>query len=308
MERQPPQNANVHPTLQDLVRMRHQTRGFSLLPKQPVGSLLSGQHASRLRGRGLVFEELREYHPGDDIRTMDWRATARLRKAHVRTYSEERERPVLLVVDQRQSMFFGSARTTKAGAAAELAALTAWRAIDGGDRVGALLFGDERINEVRPRRSRANVHRICHELALANAALSADGPRANPGMLNEALRRACRAAAHDHLVVLVTDYEGDDETTNRWASRLSAHNDVLAALVYDPLGVAFPVGAEGDLTDGNDSLRVCVDPAFARRSTAEFHSRVEQIHQRLSSVKIPILPICTHDSVVEQVHAALGGR
>ena len=125
----------VYTTLDDLVRMQFDARGFSLSSRQPVTSLLSGRHASRLRGRGLTFEELRDYRPGDDIRSMDWKATARLRKPHVRVYSEERERPVLLVVDQRTSMFFGSVRTTKAVAATELAALAAWRALESGDRV-----------------------------------------------------------------------------------------------------------------------------------------------------------------------------
>ena len=163
----------VHSTLDELVRLQFEARSVSLLPRQPVASLLSGRHASRLRGRGLTFEELRDYRPGDDIRSMDWKATARLRKPHVRVYSEERERPVLLVVDQRSTMFFGSARTTKATAATELAALAAWSALDVGDRVGTLIFTDEDVVEIKPHRSRTNVLRICHELVQANGKLSA---------------------------------------------------------------------------------------------------------------------------------------
>jgi uncharacterized protein (DUF58 family) len=82
-------------TLEELILLRAEARGFSLLPRQPVNSLLAGRHASRLRGRGLAFEELRRYHAGDDIRAIDWRATARLRAPHIRVYSEERERAVL---------------------------------------------------------------------------------------------------------------------------------------------------------------------------------------------------------------------
>ena len=89
-----------------LDRLRVQARGFSFLPRQPVRSLLAGRHASRIRGRGLDFEELRHYRVGDDVRFMDWRVTDRTGKPHVRVYTEERERPVLLLVDQRQSMIF----------------------------------------------------------------------------------------------------------------------------------------------------------------------------------------------------------
>ena len=88
-------------------------------------SILAGRHASRLRGRGLNFEEIRRYLPGDDTRNMDWKVTARMRKPHVRVYTEERDRPCLLVVDQRQSMFFGTRRCMKSVAAAEVAALAA---------------------------------------------------------------------------------------------------------------------------------------------------------------------------------------
>ena len=230
--------ARIHPTLDDLVRLQYQARDFSLLPRQPVHSLLSGRHASRLRGRGLTFEELRRYRPGDDIRSIDWRATARLRTAQVRVFTEERDRPVLLVVDQRVDMFFGSARTTKATVAAEIAALTAWRTVDRGDRIGAILFDDESFLEIKPRRSRGTVLRICQELVRINERLSAQRP-SNPGQFNGALRRANNLAKHDHLVILVTDYAGDDEVTSELATRLAAHNDVLAVLVYDPLGAAF---------------------------------------------------------------------
>ena len=113
--------AQVHTNLEALVRLQFEARDFTLLPRQPVHSLLSGRHASRLRGRGLTFEELRRYRPGDDIRSIDWRATARLRAAHVRVYSEERDRPVLLVVDQRTTMFFGMGRPSLATSCHEAA-------------------------------------------------------------------------------------------------------------------------------------------------------------------------------------------
>ena len=101
-------------------------------PRQPVTSVLSGRYASRLRGRGLNFEELRGYLPGDDIRHMDWKVTARTRKPHVRVYAEDKDRIVLLIVDQRQNMFFGTKERLKSVTAAKLAALAAWRAIDVG--------------------------------------------------------------------------------------------------------------------------------------------------------------------------------
>ena len=300
--------AKVYTSLDELIRLQFEAKDFSLLPKQPVESLLSGRHGSRLRGRGLTFEELRRYRAGDDIRSIDWRATARLRKAHVRVYSEERDRPVLLVVDQRTSMFFGSARTTKATLAAEAAALAAWRTIDRGDRVGAILFDDDEIVEIKPQRSRSNVLRICHELVRLNRALTANRQARSPGKLNDALRRAVNVASHDHLVMMITDYGGDDERTQELTTRLAAHNDVLAVLVYDPLGVRLPVGGQMEATDGGRQLPVPESSGFETRFESEFRQRTADLRDRLRAIRIPILPLCTHDPVADQVVSALGAR
>ncbi len=300
--------ARVHPSLDELVRLQFDARGFSLLPRQPVHSLLSGRHRSRLRGRGLQFEELREYRAGDDIRSMDWRATARLRRPHVRVYSEERERPVLLVVDQRTTMFFGSARATKATAAAELAALGAWRTLAAGDRVGAILFGDDELVQIRPHRSRRSVLRICHELVRMNGLLSATGGADGAAALNRALRRAVRTAHHDHLVVLVTDYHGDDDETRELATTLAAHNDVIAVLVYDPLGARLPAARGMGVSDGRTRVAVPAGGRFADRYGKMFVDRLAQLRDGLRALRIPILPICTHDPVPGQVLAALGHR
>jgi uncharacterized protein (DUF58 family) len=296
----------IHPTLEDLVQLQFEARSSSLLPRQPVHSLLSGRHASRLRGRGLTFEELRRYRPGDDIRTIDGRATARLRSAQVRVYTEERDRPVLLVIDQRATMFFGSARTTKATAAAEGGALAAWRTVERGDRVGAIIFGDDEIVEIKPQRSRGNVLRICHELVRINGQLSATKPLGKPGALNEALRRATNVAKHDHLVILLTDYDGNDETTCELTTWLAAHNDVLAVLVYDPLGVRLPTSGPMMATSGEQRVTVPEGAAFADRFEMEFRAVCDQIRNRLRAVRIPILPLCTHEPVAAQVAAALG--
>jgi len=292
-----------------LVRLQFEARDFTLLPRQPVHSLLSGRHASRLRGRGLTFEELRRYRPGDDIRSIDWRATARLRSAHVRVYSEERDRPVLLVVDQRTTMFFGSARTTKATVAAEAAALAAWRTVDRGDRVGAVVFDDEECVQIKPHRSRSTVLRICHELVRMNERLSAERRSDNPGgRLNDALQHATNVAKHDHLVILVTDYNGDDERTRELTTRLAAHNDVLAVLVYDPLGAQLPASGKMEATDGRRRLSIPETAQFQEQFAAEFLARIEQLRDRLRAIRIPVLPLCTHETVPEQVMAALGGR
>src|SRR3954447_20465488 len=150
----------VYVDLEDLIALEYRGRKVSFMPQQPVHSLLSGRFASRMRGRGLNFEEIRDYRPGDDVRSIDWKVTARLQKPHVRVFNEERDRQALLVVDQRLSMFFGSRRAMKSVAAAQAAAVGAWRVFGAGDRIGAIVFNVRDLAEIKPRRSRATVLQI----------------------------------------------------------------------------------------------------------------------------------------------------
>ena len=220
-------DARAYVSLDELTRLRGPARGFSLLPRQPRGGALAGRHGSRLRGRGLDFAELRRYQDGDDIRTIDWLATARMRAPQVRLYAEERDRVVLLIVDQRITMFFGSRRATKAVVAAEAAALAAWRVVEAGDRIAALVFDDHERMVVRPSRRVATVQRVLSEIVRLNNRLTADAPPPDPAMLNRALAEAARLAPHDWLIVVISDSFGADATTGQLVSGLCAHNDVI---------------------------------------------------------------------------------
>lgn len=306
MPAKPSVKAKVHISLEELVKLQFDQHRFSFLPKQPIHSLLSGRHASRLRGRGLLFEELRHYRPGDDIRSMDWRATARMKKPHVRVYSEERERTVLLLVDQRTSMHFGSRRATKAAAACELAALGAWHVLNAKDRIGAIIFNDNETAYVPPHRSRAAVHNICGELERINKKLDIKANADNPSALNEALQLAAGQAKHDTLIVLVTDCHGADAETRKIVTRIAQHNDMLAVLVYDPLGIRLPGIAGLEVTDGRTRTTIPSGIGFQKKFEEVFAERGQLIRDRFSALKIPVLPICTHDPVVDQVLSALG--
>ena len=190
----------VYANLDDLIRVRFKARDFSFMPRQPVTSILSGRYASRLRGRGLNFEEMRRYLPGDDVRTMDWRVTARTRQPHVRVYTEEKDRSVLLLVDQRINMFFGSRDRMKSVTAAELAALGAWRALDAGDRVGAVVFNDTEVTDIRPQRSQQAVMSILGTVVEMNQRLRWQSYRTQPRYVERGIAqgRSARTARCAH--------------------------------------------------------------------------------------------------------------
>ena len=301
-------NDGVYVQLHDLVRLQHKASGFSFLPRQPIHSVLSGRHASKLRGRGLNFEELRNYLPGDDTRNIDWKVTARTRTPYVRVYTEEKDRTVWLLVDQRVNMFFGSKERMKSVVAAEVAALSAWRVLSVGDRVGALVFDDSDITVVPPHRSRERVMQILNEVVKKNHALSADpGLKPDAGKLNEALKQVSILARHDCLVCLITDGDGTNPETRKHITRLSEHNDVLTAFVYDPLEKNMPAAGRLRFADGEGQLEA---DTSSRKLRTAFQSEFEQRLERMQSVSrrysIPLLPLHTSSPVSEQIRDVLG--
>jgi uncharacterized protein (DUF58 family) len=248
--------------------------------------------------------------PGDDIRHMDWRVTARTRKPHVRVYSEERDRPVLLVIDQRQNMFFGSRRAMKSVVAAEVSALTAWRVLQAGDRVGALVFEDAEVVKIPPQRSEQQVLRTLGTVVRKNHALRV-GPnrRANPAMLNRVLERVARLALHDYLVCAIGDAFGADPESVRYMTVISTHNDVLFALIYDPLEETLPNAGRLIMAEGKLQLEVNTsNPGLRQHYHTEFEQRLARIHELSRQREIPVLPLSTAEPVPEQVRRLLGDR
>lgn len=299
---------NVYVSLEELARLKHAGQSFTFLPRQPVTSQLSGRRASKLRGRGLAFEEMRLYHVGDDTRTIDWKATARTQKPHVRVYTEERERPALMLVDQRQSMFFGSKRCLKSVTAARAAAMSAWRVVSVSDRIGAVIFNDTDILELKPRRSNAHVMRILGAIRDLNHALSADSDVAtDPGALNRALERAHRFVTHDYLVAIISDFTGADEKTRRLVTELRQHNDVLAIPVWDPLEAALPDIGRAVVTDGALQIDADTSSEDLREKYASLHrDRTAQLENLALHYDIPAIPLWTDRDVPEQVAERLG--
>jgi uncharacterized protein (DUF58 family) len=302
-------SGDVYTNLRALVNLRYIAHGFNYLPDQPLRSLLSGRKRSKLRGRGLDFDELRHYQPGDDIRTMDWRVTNRTGKPHVRSYTEERDRSVVVVVDQRLPMFFGSQKKMKSVIAAEVAATTAWRVLSVGDRVGAVLFNDSTTLEVKATRNQDRVIRWLGDLSDMNNALSVNASSAsNAGALTEAIKTVEKRIGHDYLVVLVSDFYGWNETTLKSIRRISQHNDVICALVYDPLEKDISQANQLVVSDGKYQLEINPDKkGLGEKFEASFESSMAHVQSDLKRHSIPVIPVSTAGDVADQLRDQLGG-
>jgi uncharacterized protein (DUF58 family) len=298
----------VYTNLDALTRLQHRARRFSFRARQPVRSLLAGRHASRVRGRGLDFEEVRAYLPGDDVRAIDWRVTARTGEPHTRVYDEEKDRPALVVVDQRLAMFYGTRLALKSVTAAEAGALAAWRVFRSGDRIGAVVFDDRDLVALRPHRSRGQVMRILQAITEKNRALRAESDVSPaPGMLNQALERALRLVDHDHAVLVASDFDGADSDTRRLAAALSEHNDVIVMLVLDPSSKDLPATGRAVVSGGEPQLQF--DPGRAGERAALLSVASERIKPVLSWTRelgIPVLPLSTAEDAAAQIARLLG--
>ncbi len=298
--------AGVSIGVEALMALRYEARSLPLGRSRPVNNTLIGRHRSHVRGRGLDFEELRQYRIGDDIRQMDWKVSNRTRKPHVRVYAEERERPVLLAVDQRLSMFFGSRRAMKSVAAAELAALVGWQTLQNQDRIGGVVFNDSESREWRPRRSQSHWLQFLQQLSDFNQRLC-DMQQADGNVLNNTLKRLLNLAGHDTLIYLITDLEGIDETSERLLTQLQQHNDVILGWVFDPMERQLPRRGKLAVSDGEYQVEVDTENNRLHRDFEQlFEARQQGAQQLMRLSNLPVLSISTATPVVQQWRALFG--
>ncbi|MEM6887417.1 MAG: DUF58 domain-containing protein [Pseudomonadota bacterium] len=303
------QDPRIRVDMAGLQRLGSQAQALSFLPRPPARSILNGRHGSKLRGRGLNFEELREYVDGDDIRTIDWKVTARTRVPHVRVYSEERDRPTLLLVDQRMSMFFGSILYMKSVVAAEAAALTAHRVLAQGDRVGGLVFGDDLLAEHRPQRSRRALEQFLQSVAKANGLLRADAPVTQSVSINRVLRAAVRIAKSNTSVLIFSDFDGIDGDTEKLVATLAQANDMIVLNVSDAMVSGLPDGLKLTVTDGGLQAQLDTDAVTSRRKIEAFiEGRITEVATWSRKYGFPLLPLTTSEPALGQIQRLLGHR
>ncbi|MES9855105.1 MAG: DUF58 domain-containing protein [Sedimenticola sp.] len=227
----------VHTTLDELIRLRGHSRGLVLGARHRSLSAQSGGYLSVYRGRGLEFDEVRAYQPGDDIRTIDWRVTARRGRTHTKLFREERERPVLLLADFHPGMYFGSRQQFKSVLASRAAALIAWSAARAGDRVGGVVSGVEGHHIIPPRSRQRGVLAL---LKILEQQQPTEPGELVGGRLDQALTQLRRVAHPGSLVVLLSDFAELGEEGERHLAALSRHCDVLLGFIHDPLELLPP--------------------------------------------------------------------
>ena len=235
-----------------------QVKGIELRTRGLVSALFAGEYRSVFRGQGMEFAEVRAYEPGDDFRSIDWNVSARLASPYVKTYTEERELTLMLVVDQSGSTRVGNP-VSKVGLEVEVAAVLALAAAYQNDRVGALLFAEEVEHVVPPRKGRRHALRCIRDLI-------AFTPQSKGTNLGASLTYAGRLLRHRSIVVVLSDFLATD--WERPLRRLAAKHEVVAVTVDDPRERALPDAGVLWLEDAESGRLVQVDTTARRTREA----------------------------------------
>jgi uncharacterized protein (DUF58 family) len=225
-----------------------------------IRSRQSGGYVSRFKGRGMEFDETRLYQPGDDIRSIDWRVTARTGKTHTKMFREERERPVFISVDNRLAMHFATRGVFKSVLAAKLAGLLAWAADYHGDRIGGQLFSEHECRELKPQNGRHAV------LRFLNALVKPQNPIDKEYTLDQVLARLNQHARPGSLVYIISDFRGINNQSETHIAKLSQHCEIVLIFIYDPLESSLPAKGRYRFTD--DERDVVVDTSDQQRLLA----------------------------------------
>lgn len=258
----------VSVTLKTLVNLSKAAAVLNLRQER-IRSGQSGGYLSRFKGRGMEFDEARLYQPGDDIRSIDWRVTARTGKPHTKIFREERERPVFISVDYRATMAFATRGIFKSVQAAKLAALLAWAANQQGDRIGGQIFTEQACLELKPQSGKHAVLRLLNALVKPNFTFS------QTMTLEHVLKRLVQHARPGSRVYIISDFRGLGGRSETHLAKLAKHCEVVLIQVYDPLESQLPAKGRYRFTD---DLRDVVIDAGEKQRIFNYQQRFQR-HQ-----------------------------
>jgi len=270
-----------------------QVKLLELRTRGLVNSLFTGEYASVFKGQGMEFSEVREYQAGDEVRSIDWNVTARMRKPYVKRYIEERELTVMLLVDLSGSERFGTRKRFKSELASELAAVLAMSAIRNNDRVGAVLFTDRIEHVVPPRKGRRHALRLMRDLLVFE-------PTGSRTDLPAALEFTGKMLSHKSIIFVVSDFQAEE--IEHPLKLLAQRHDVVAVTVDDPSEQALPDVGLARFVDPESGMTLDVntsDPAVRKQFAAAVEEELTARRRLLRRLAIDEIPVHTDGGVVE---------
>lgn len=301
----------VSVSLKALVDLAKPAAGLNL-QQASIRSSQSGGYVSRFKGRGMEFDEARLYQPGDDIRSIDWRVTARTGKPHTKLFREERERPIFISVDNRAAMHFATRGVFKSVLTAKLAALLAWTAQHHGDRIGGQIFSDTACRELKPQNGKHAVLRFLNAI-VCGGEVSRPVSELNTNIvptntLEQVLARLAQHARPGSRVYIISDFRGLSDKAETHLLKLSQHCDVALIMVYDPLESALPAKGRYRFTDDRRDLVIDAASSAAVQYRQRFAQRQQRLGQLSQSRGLVFMQCGTDEDPIQRLRYALGRR
>ena len=281
------QRSPVRVGFADLLRLRAAGESVRLTAPR-IRAVGAGGHLSPYKGRGVEFDESRLYQPGDDLRTIDWRVTARTGKPHTKVFREERNRPVFVWLDLRRPMLFATRGVYKGVRAADMAALIAWSAIANGDRLGGLVFSETEHHELRPSLGLRAALKFLQRIGTDSLWNPPAPEAAVEGDADHALLRLTRVARPGSLIFLLSDFRQLGADAERHLRKLAGHCELFLVQFFDPVEAELPppgryriqsAGRTFSIETGNQAMRARYHERFqARRDRLRALARLRGVH------------------------------
>ncbi len=298
--------------IKQLLYYKAKTGLMRLSPRKTIQAKLAGSYLAKTKGRGMEFDEARHYQPGDDIRAIDWRVTARTGSTHTKVYREEKERPIFILADLSENMHFGTQLMYKSVQVAHLASLIAWAARDRGDRIGGLIFNQNDHLEFKPLTRHKAVLSFLHGLVEMHKQ-GGNGKKSSQGLaFTDACARVRRLAHPGSLVIVLSDFHQLNEVSKQHLSRISRHCELVAYSITDPFEHQLPqvsMPQAVDVTDGVQQQTLVLGLKDTEEQYQQTHAKQnEYITKTLAQCKAQLIPISAGQSLEQQLETNRGYR
>lgn len=289
---------NVLINLESLLALRFQAGTKLSKSRKKSTAVTAGNYASPIRGRGMDFSEVRLYQPGDDIRSIDWRVTARTGEAHTKLFTEERERPVFFVTDTGPSMQFGTQVAFKSVIAAKLVGMLAWSALGHGDRVGGILFSGGDHEEIKPNGGKRGILTFFKKLVEWNKKNLAARDISRASDFYDVAVRLKRVARPGSVVYIVSDFNNIDHKSELYFSMIARHCELIMINIYDALEKHSPPPGNYMMSDGKQFEKLSIaNKDFSEALKNEYERKESQLKKFCLKNDIRFLSVCTTDDL-----------
>jgi len=298
--------------LAQLIKLRHLAGSINLFPDNKTRNHMSGGYRSIFRGRGMDFDEVRPYQPGDDVRSIDWRVTARTAKTHTKIFKEEKDRPVIIAVDQSPSLFFGSQVTYKAVMATQLAALLAWAGLQQNDKAGGIVFNHNSHRDIKPQRNKHAVLSLLKSMCEFNDLLftsEASSQKENEiqHSFSNMLDKLRHIAKPGSAIFIISDFLHYDQDSERLLHLIKRHTDVYTLIVADPFEQSLPSHGNYSVTDGKNKLNFSSnDKSLVEHYKKSFQQKQASLHQSFKKLGIAYTTVWTNDDPLKAIRYLIG--